>query len=71
MKILLPVPGFYTPNSDLWERHFQNLVHVNNLSTVLSQIIPNLWESPNSGHKGKICCSAGHLMGSKCYVNCS
>ena len=32
----------------------QNFVPVSNFSTHLKQINPSLWETPNSGRKGKI-----------------
>ena len=53
MATLLLVPGFYTPNSDLWESHLQNFVPVGFIHTQLHQINPSLWERPNSEHKGK------------------
>ena len=63
-KALLLVPGFHTSNPGLWESHLQNFVPVSNFSKHLYQINLSLWESPNSGHKGKTCYSSGHMMGS-------
>ena len=55
MLTLLPLPGFYTPNWDAWERHLQNFIPVSFFSTYLYQINPSLWEIPNSECKGRIC----------------
>ena len=53
MKALLLVAGFYTPISNLWERHRQYFVRVSLFSTYLYQIISSLWERPYSGFEGK------------------
>ena len=53
MKALLLVAGFYTPITNLWERHLQYFVRVSIFFTYLYQIIPSLWERPYSGREGK------------------
>ena len=39
---------FYTPKSDLWERHIPKFVPVSDFSTHLYQINLSIWEIPNT-----------------------